>query len=123
MQQLYINGGVGYNQERGKEVQVFKKGDLVKCNPNVEHWHAATPKSDFEYLAITMDKPTKWTDTLTAETYNSIRNTELSKMDTERALIRLSKKKWQWMADKNVDKLDSIFHNKSEFVQKLEAGN
>jgi hypothetical protein len=28
----------------------------------------------------------------------------------------LSKEKWQWMADKNVDKLATLFHDKSKFV-------
>ena len=28
----------------------------------------------------------------------------------------LSKNKWQWMADKNVDKLANLFHEKSKFV-------
>ena len=28
----------------------------------------------------------------------------------------LSKAKWQWMADKNVDKLASLFHDKAKFV-------
>ncbi|MCK0133002.1 nuclear transport factor 2 family protein [Arenibacter sp. S6351L] len=28
----------------------------------------------------------------------------------------LSKQKWQWMADKNVDKLATLFHDKSKFV-------
>ena len=31
-------------------------------------------------------------------------------------LIALSKDKWQWMADKNVDKLALLFHDKSKFV-------
>ena len=34
----------------------------------------------------------------------------------EQNIIKLSKDKWQWMADKNVDKLDSLFHEKSMFV-------
>jgi hypothetical protein len=34
----------------------------------------------------------------------------------EQELIQLSKQKWQWMADKNVDKLESLFDNKSKFV-------
>jgi hypothetical protein len=34
----------------------------------------------------------------------------------EQELIDLSKMKWQWMADKNVDKLASLFHEKSKFV-------
>ena len=34
----------------------------------------------------------------------------------EQAIVDLSKTKWQWMADKNVDKLASLFHDKSKFV-------
>lgn len=34
----------------------------------------------------------------------------------EQAIISLSKDKWQWMADKNVDKLAALFHDKSKFV-------
>ncbi len=37
-----------------------------------------------------------------------------SATDTE--IIKLSKDKWQWMADKNVGPLDSLFHEKSMFV-------
>ncbi|MBA0883148.1 nuclear transport factor 2 family protein [Flavobacterium undicola] len=34
----------------------------------------------------------------------------------EQEVIQLSKDKWQWMADKNVDKLKLLFDNKSKFV-------
>src|SRR5688572_8947980 len=34
----------------------------------------------------------------------------------EQEIIKLSKEKWQWMADKNVDKLAPLFHDKSKFV-------
>lgn len=34
----------------------------------------------------------------------------------EQEIKDLSKAKWQWMADKNVDKLASLFHDKSKFV-------
>ena len=34
----------------------------------------------------------------------------------EQAVINLSKEKWQWMADKNVDKLAPLFHDQSKFV-------
>src|ERR1700741_4892769 len=34
----------------------------------------------------------------------------------EQELINLSKEKWQWMTDKNVDKLAPLFHDKSKFV-------
>ncbi|MVM41165.1 DUF4440 domain-containing protein [Spirosoma sp. HMF3257] len=34
----------------------------------------------------------------------------------EQEIIALSKEKWQWMADKNVDKLAQLFDDKSKFV-------
>lgn len=36
--------------------------------------------------------------------------------NVEEELKDLSKAKWQWMADKNVDKLASLFHDESKFV-------
>jgi hypothetical protein len=35
---------------------------------------------------------------------------------TEQELLDLSKQKWQWMADKNIEKLEPLFDNKSRFV-------
>ncbi|QDK80473.1 nuclear transport factor 2 family protein [Spirosoma sp. KCTC 42546] len=34
----------------------------------------------------------------------------------QQEIIDLSKQKWQWMADKNVDKLAQLFDDKSKFV-------
>ncbi len=34
----------------------------------------------------------------------------------EHKIFQLSKDKWQWMADKNIDKLESLFDAKSKFV-------
>jgi len=34
----------------------------------------------------------------------------------EQELVNLSKEKWQWMADKNIDKLAPLFHDESKFV-------
>lgn len=34
----------------------------------------------------------------------------------EQEIINLSKEKWQWMADKNVDKLRPLFHDEAKFV-------
>jgi hypothetical protein len=34
----------------------------------------------------------------------------------EQEIKKLSLEKWQWMADKNVDKLAPLFHDKSKFV-------
>ena len=35
---------------------------------------------------------------------------------TKQEIINLSKDKWQWMADKNVDKLATLFDDRSKFV-------
>jgi hypothetical protein len=34
----------------------------------------------------------------------------------DQEIINLSKEKWQWMSDKNLDALDKLFHEKSVFV-------
>jgi hypothetical protein len=39
-----------------------------------------------------------------------------SSTSTEQAIINLSTEKWQWMADKNVDTLANLFHEKAVFV-------
>lgn len=38
------------------------------------------------------------------------------KATSEQEIIELSKNKWQWMADKNVDKLEKLFDDKAKFV-------
>lgn len=36
--------------------------------------------------------------------------------EEEQEIVTLSKEKWQWMSDKNVDPLNNLFHEKSMFV-------
>ena len=40
----------------------------------------------------------------------------LAQSKAEKELIDLSKQKWQWMADKNVDELAGLCHDESKFV-------
>ena len=51
-------------------------------------------------------------------TFSKVRDThQIAPSATpEQAIIQLSKDKWQWMADKNVDKLATFFHDKAKFV-------
>ena len=42
--------------------------------------------------------------------------TTMSITNAEQEIINLSKEKWQWMADKNADTLDNLFHEKAVFV-------
>lgn len=36
--------------------------------------------------------------------------------NSEQEIIELSKQKWQWMSDKNIDQLATLFHDQSKFV-------
>ncbi len=114
-QQLLITDGTGYYQERNKPLQTVHKGEVVKCQPGVEHWHGATPDTWFTYVAVTEPQPTKWLDKVTDEVYFS-KTKNTNSMTTEQEIIELSKQKWQWMADKNADVLADLFHEKSMFV-------
>jgi hypothetical protein len=48
--------------------------------------------------------------------YSSAQQTNATPSPSEQEVINLSKQKWQWMADKNVDRLASLFHDKAKFV-------
>ena len=46
----------------------------------------------------------------------SLHAQQTGKQSGEKEIKDLSALKWQWMADKNVDKLTTLFHDKSKFV-------
>lgn len=50
----------------------------------------------------------------TVTTVQAQADSRLSK--SEQDLVNLSRDKWQWMADKNIDKLALLFHEESKFV-------
>ena len=47
---------------------------------------------------------------------NNVSAVATDSKNAEQEIIALSKQKWQWMADKNVDKLAPLFHDESKFV-------
>jgi quercetin dioxygenase-like cupin family protein len=63
---------VGYYQEKGEAKRILRKGDLIKCPPNVHHWHGASPDSYFVQVAVTNnDKGNAvWLEKVTDEEYN-----------------------------------------------------
>jgi len=73
-QVLLITEGIGYYQEKGKAVQVVKKGDVIKCLPGIEHWHGATPGSGFSYIGATPVQKGKtiWLKRVTDEEYRNV---------------------------------------------------
>lgn len=71
---LLVTDGVGYYQEKGQSKKILRKGDVIKCPPNVPHWHGASADSEFIQVVITGREkgPTVWLGPLTDEEYNSI---------------------------------------------------
>ena len=69
---LLVTAGEGRYQEKGKEIQILKAGDVVKTPPNVEHWHGAAPDSEFAHISIEPNIPdneTTWLEPVTDEQY------------------------------------------------------
>jgi quercetin dioxygenase-like cupin family protein len=71
---LLITDGVGFHQIKGQPKQTIRKGDVVKCPPNVGHWHGASPDTGMQQLYI-LPKTEKgivtWLQQVTDEDYNS----------------------------------------------------
>lgn len=69
---LLCTSGEGRYQEKGKNVQVLRPGDVVRIAPNVVHWHGAAPDSEFTHIAIGTQPskgPAVWLAPVTEEEY------------------------------------------------------
>ena len=74
-QVLIVTEGQGFKQEKGKPVQVLKKGDVVNIPENTQHWHGASANSKLVHLAITNYKGEEnvvWLQPVTDEEYNEV---------------------------------------------------
>lgn len=73
---LIITDGVGYHQIEGRPIEIIKKGDVVKCPPNVRHWHGASPDVGLQQLYIipnTEKGIVNWNEAVTDEIYKSVK--------------------------------------------------
>ncbi len=70
---LLATGGVGYYQEKDQPKIILRKGDVIKCAPNIPHWHGASAGSTFVQVAITgrQNGPTQWLEAVTDEEYHA----------------------------------------------------
>lgn len=69
---LIITDGVGYHQIEGQPVEIIKKGDVVKCPPNVRHWHGASADVGLQQLYIVPNTEkgiVNWNEAVTDEQY------------------------------------------------------
>ncbi|MAL16128.1 MAG: cupin [Balneola sp.] len=71
-QVLIIVDGKGYYQERDKEPTILRKGDVIKCAKDTEHWHTSSADSSVTYIAIYGSSSTTWTEKLTKEYYDGV---------------------------------------------------
>lgn len=71
---LIITDGVGYYQEKGQPRRTIRKGDVIKCPPNVLHWHGASPDTGLQQIYIlpkTEKGVVQWLQPVTNEAYNN----------------------------------------------------
>ncbi|NHA02270.1 cupin domain-containing protein [Mucilaginibacter sp. HC2] len=68
---LLVIDGVGYYQEKGQPKKILRKGDVIKCPPNIPHWHGASADTAFVQVAITGREKgeTVWLNAVTDEEY------------------------------------------------------
>jgi len=69
---LIVTAGVGYYQEKGNLIQIIRKGDVVTIAPDLEHWHGASPDSEFTHIAVnpnTQKGIVVWLQRVTDEEY------------------------------------------------------
>jgi quercetin dioxygenase-like cupin family protein len=73
-QTLIVIEGNGLYQERGKPIKTIKKGEVIICDPDIEHWHGASPESQMTHIAITNykgDTNATWLKPVTDEEYKA----------------------------------------------------
>lgn len=52
-QTLLVTEGKGLYQEKGRAIRPLNKGDVVLCDPDIEHWHGASAESGMTHVVIT----------------------------------------------------------------------
>lgn len=69
---LLVIDGVGYYQEKGQPKKILRKGDVIKCPPNIPHWHGASADTAFVQVAVTNNHKgaTIWLEAVTDNEYN-----------------------------------------------------
>jgi quercetin dioxygenase-like cupin family protein len=115
-QVLIIVDGEAYYQERGKEPIVLRKGDIIKCDKDIEHWHSSSKQNDVTYLALYGGgQPTIWTEVLTQEYYDEV----AERLNSDKMIIRLSEIE---IHPEYLDEYLKILKEEAEASVRLESG-
>ena len=69
---LLVTDGVGYYQEKGQPKKILRRGEVIKCPPNVIHWHGASADTAFVQIAVTntQNGAPVWLEAVTEKDYN-----------------------------------------------------
>ncbi|KQT18498.1 cupin [Chryseobacterium sp. Leaf404] len=73
---LIITDGIGYHQIEGQPIEILKKGSVVKCPPNVRHWHGASADVGLQQLYIVPNTEkgiVNWQEAVADEVYKSVK--------------------------------------------------
>lgn len=73
---LIITDGISYHQIERQPIEVIKKGSVVKCPPNVRHWHGASAEVGLQQLYIVPNTEkgiVNWQEVVTDEVYKSVK--------------------------------------------------
>jgi len=75
LQLLIATNGMGYYQEKGTDIRLIHKDEVITILPGIEHWYGASPFNKFSYIAIIteIDKGHgMWLESVTDEEYFSL---------------------------------------------------
>ncbi len=73
-QTILVTDGKGLYQEKGKTIRAVSKADVVLCDPDIEHWHGASPETAMTHIVITNykgDTQVNWIRPVTDEEYTA----------------------------------------------------
>ena len=73
---LLVTEGKGRYQEEGLPVKTIRKGEVIRCEPSVRHWHGASPDSAITHIAIGTNQQkgaVVWLKPVTDQEYDAIR--------------------------------------------------
>lgn len=76
---LMVTDGTGYTQEKGKAIRIIRKGDVVTCLPNVEHWHGASKESSMTHISLNPNADqgvVTWLRPVSDQEYNNTKNSK-----------------------------------------------
>ncbi|MBF9220632.1 (R)-mandelonitrile lyase [Hymenobacter ruricola] len=71
---LLVTDGLGYYQEAGQPVRLLRKGDVIRAQPGVKHWHGASPRQALSHIALNVHTEkgvVTWLQPVTDQEYNS----------------------------------------------------